>query len=90
MGAGFLFVIQISKVDDPKAPFSIATKPKYRGVRYSFPWIGPLTLDLHLIILSVKVLSKEESSSLFFLVFGLTRPRIEPRFSGSLANTLLK
>ena len=23
-------------------PFSIATKPRYRGGRYSFPWIGPL------------------------------------------------
>ena len=26
---------------DPKAPFSIATTPRYRG-RYSFPWIAPL------------------------------------------------
>ena len=27
---------------NPKAPFSIATKPKYRGGHYSFPWIALL------------------------------------------------
>ena len=27
---------------DPKAPFSIATTPRCRGGRYSFPWIAPL------------------------------------------------
>ena len=27
---------------NPKAPFSIATTPRYRRVRYSFPWIAPL------------------------------------------------
>ena len=27
---------------NPKAPFSIATTPSYRGGRYSFPWIVPL------------------------------------------------
>ena len=32
-----------------EAPFSIATTG-----RYSFPWIAPLTLDPHLIMLSVK------------------------------------
>ena len=26
---------------DPKAPFSIATKPRCRGERNSFPWIAP-------------------------------------------------
>ena len=25
-----------------KVPFSIATKPRCRGGRYSFPWIAPL------------------------------------------------
>ena len=25
-----------------KAPFSIATTPRCRGKRYSFPWIAPL------------------------------------------------
>ena len=27
---------------DPKAPFSIATTPRYRGGRYYIPWIVPL------------------------------------------------
>ena len=27
---------------DQKAPFSIATTPRCRGGRYSFPWIDPL------------------------------------------------
>ena len=27
---------------DQKAPFSIATTPRYRGGHYSFPWIAPL------------------------------------------------
>ena len=27
---------------DQKAPFSIATTPKCKGGRYSFPWIAPL------------------------------------------------
>ena len=27
---------------DQKAPFSIATTPRRRGGRYSFPWIAPL------------------------------------------------
>ena len=40
---------------DLKAPFSIATTSRYRGGRYFFLWIVPLTFDLHLIILSVKL-----------------------------------
>ena len=41
---------------DPKARFSIATTPRCRGGRYSFPWIAPLhfTLDTNLILLSAK------------------------------------
>ena len=27
---------------DQKAPFSIATTPRYSGGRYSFPWSAPL------------------------------------------------
>ena len=27
---------------DQKAPFSIATTPRCKGGRYSFPWIAPL------------------------------------------------
>ena len=39
---------------NPKAPFSIATTPKCRGGRYSFPGLLYLTLDQYLIMLSVK------------------------------------
>ena len=66
------------------APFSIATTPRYRGGRYSFPWIAPLPL-IH--TLYCGVLSKEASSTIFW-VFRMTRPGIEPRAPGPLANTL--
>ena len=39
---------------DPKAPFSIATTPRGRGGRYSFPGLLYFTLDPYLIMLSVK------------------------------------
>ena len=39
---------------NPKAPFSIATLSRCRRGHYSFPWVAPLTLDTHLIILSIK------------------------------------
>ena len=39
---------------NPKAPFSIATRPRCRGGRYSFPGWLYFTLDPHLIMLSVK------------------------------------
>ena len=39
---------------DPKAPFSIATTPRCRGGRYFFPGLLYFTLDLYLIMLSVK------------------------------------
>ena len=39
---------------DPKAPFSIATTPRCRGERYSFPGLLHFTLDPCLIMLSVK------------------------------------
>ena len=45
------FLTQVSK---PKARFSIATTPTCRRGRYSFQWITPFTLDLYLIMLSVK------------------------------------
>ena len=35
--------------DDLKVPFSIATTPRSRERRYSFPWIASLTLDPNLI-----------------------------------------
>ena len=39
---------------DPNAPFSIATTPKHKGGRYSFPGLLHFTLDTYLILLSVK------------------------------------
>ena len=39
---------------DPKAPFSIATTPRCRGGRYSFPGLLHFTFDAYLIMLSVK------------------------------------
>ena len=38
---------------DPKALFSVATTPRCKGERYSFPWIAPLCLDPYFIMLSV-------------------------------------
>ena len=38
----------------PNSPCSIATKPRCKGGHYYWPWITPLTLDLYLIMLSVK------------------------------------
>ena len=38
-----LLLLLVTVVEgDPKIPFSIATTPRYRGRRYSFPWIAPL------------------------------------------------
>ena len=68
----------------PKAPFSTATAPRWRGGRYSLPWIAllyPRALPNN------AVLSKAASSTIF-LVFGMTRPGIEPRFFGPLGKTL--
>ena len=39
---------------DPKAPFLIATTPRCRGGRYSFPGLLNFILDPYLIMLSVK------------------------------------
>ena len=33
-------------LDDPKAPFSIATTPMCKAECYFFPWIALLILDL--------------------------------------------
>ena len=62
---------------DPKAPF-----PRCREGRYPFPWIA--LLYPYLILLSVM----QVGIKYHFWVFGMTRPEIEPRSSGSLANTL--
>ena len=60
---------------DHKALFSIATTPRCRGGRYSFPWIAPLPL-MH--TLYCWVLSKEVSSTIF-KVIGMMRAGIERR-----------
>ena len=39
---------------DPKAPFSIATTSRYKGGRYTFLWIAPLTFDSYPIMPSIK------------------------------------
>ena len=39
---------------NPKAPFSIATTPRCREMRYTFLYIVSLTFNQYLIILSVK------------------------------------
>ena len=64
---------------DLKAPFSIATTPKFYG----------RVLLLLPLICSLKywVLSKEASSTIFG-VFGMTQPGIEPKSPKPLANTL--
>ena len=35
-------ILEIIVEGDPKAPFSIATTPRYWGGRYSIPWIALL------------------------------------------------
>ena len=64
---------------DPKTPFSIATTLRCRIGRYFIPWIAPLY--------SWSVPYNAELN--IFWVFGMTRPGIEPRSPGLLANTLL-
>ena len=68
---------------DPKAPFSIATTPRWRGGYYFFPWIAPL---YHWSLLCW-VLRKVASSTIFW-VFGMTRPGIEPRSPRPFGKTL--
>ena len=70
---------------DPKAPFSRATTPRCRGGHYSF-FLDCSTLPL-IRTLQCWVLSKEASSTIFW-IFGVTRPGIELRSPGPLANTL--
>ena len=68
---------------DPKAPFSIATTPRCRGGRYSFPANDPL-YPWSFIMLSVK----QGSIKYRFWVFGMTQPGIGPWSRGPWANTL--
>ena len=45
---------RVSKVGDQKSPFLIATTLRCRGGGYSFPGLLHFTLDMYLILLSVK------------------------------------
>ena len=56
-----------------------------REITTPFPGLLHFTLDPYLIMLSVK----QGVSSTDLKVFGMTRPEIDPRFHGPLANTLL-
>ena len=40
----YIYIVKLVTVveGDPRAPFSIATTPRCKGGRYSFPWIDPL------------------------------------------------
>ena len=69
-------------VGDQKAPFSISTTTRCRGELYSFPWIDPLYPSY------VPFKVNKKASSTIFRVIGITRPRIEPRYPGPLANIL--
>ena len=76
--------LKLATIDegDSKTLFSTATTPVCREGCYSFSWIAPL---YSWSILYNTVLSKEESSTIF-RVFGMTRPEIESRSPGPLAN----
>ena len=71
---------------NPKDPFSIAATLKFKGGRYSFPWISPLPL---IYTLYSWVLSKAVSSSIF-KVIGMTLLRIEPWSPGPLVHVKMK
>ena len=69
---------------DPKVPFRLLP---HQGVgEGAIPFLGLLhfTLDPYLIMLSVK----QGDNKYYFLVFGMSRPGIEPRSLGPLVNTL--
>ena len=80
----YCYVLLTAVNDDPKAPFSVTTTPKCRGKCHTFPWITPLTLDLYLIMLSVK----QGGIKYHFFIFNMTQPGIDLRSSGPLANSL--
>ena len=52
----YIYKVKLATIveGNPKAPFSIATTPRCRGGRYSFPGLLYFTLDPYLIMLSVK------------------------------------
>ena len=82
-----ILVVKLATVveGDQKAPFPIATTPEEgRALLLSLDCSTlPLIRTLYCWVLSKGV------SSTIFKVFGITRPGIEPRSPGLLANTLL-
>ena len=70
---------------DSKVLFSIATTPRCRGRRFSFPWIAPLYSWSS----PYNAVLTKAAPSIIFWVFDMTRPGIEPRSPGPLGNTLL-
>ena len=52
----YIYIVRLATVveGDSKAPFSLATTPRWKGGCNSFPWIAPLILDTFLIMMSVK------------------------------------
>ena len=69
---------------NPNSTFSIATTTRCRGGATPFPGLLYFTLDPYLKMLSVK----QGDIKYHFKVFGMTRPGIERRSPGPLANTL--
>ena len=72
---------------DLKVLISIPTTPRCRGGCYTFLWIAPLTLDLYLIILSVKQVGIKYHFFFFFFLslwFGMTWPGIETLVSQTI------
>ena len=69
--------------DDLKAPFLIATTPRWGEGATPFPGLLHFTLDPHLIVLS----AKQGGINNHFCVFRMTRPGIESRSPGPLVNT---
>ena len=72
---------------DQKAPFSIATTPRYRWGRYSFLWNAPL-YPWYVPYFDECYARRYQVP--FFKVFGMTWPGIESRSPGPFANTHIK
>ena len=83
----YIYILKLASVVeiDQKAPFSIATSPKCKGGHYAFPGLLHFTIDMYLILLSIK----QGGIKYHFKVFGMMRPAIDSRSPGTLANTLL-
>ena len=70
---------------DQKAPFSIATTSRCKEGCYSFPWIAPLYPWC--LLYNTECLARRYKV-VFLKSIGMTRPGIECRSPGALANTI--